>query len=174
MPQLSCRSFLKTAVYVDTKENQKSKNTGKEILGYHHFIAPIYMNGEEYRVRIVAREKEKSDTLYIVETEILPLKDGVRMAAGQMPPTLGATPSTITIPDLIKDVKIYNYDTQENQEYTPEDIRYHLSKRGENITPVKGWGFYGEEIFVKNRKTVMTSLLSARIYCLRLRAKRKT
>ena len=111
------------------------------------------MNGEEYRVRIVAREKEKSDTLYIVETEILPLKDGVRMAAGQMPPTLGATPSTITIPDLIKDVKIYNYDTQENQEYTPEDIRYHLSKRGENITPVKGWGFYGEEIFVKNRKT---------------------
>lgn len=145
--------LFKNAVYVDTKENQKSKNTGKEILGYHHFIAPIYMNGEEYRVRIVAREKEKSDTLYIVETEILPLKDGVRMAAGQMPPTLGATPSTITIPDLIKDVKIYNYDTQENQEYTPEDIRYHLSKRGENITPVKGWGFYGEEIFVKNRKT---------------------
>ena len=64
--------LFKNAVYVDTKENQKSKNTGKEILGYHHFIAPIYMNGEEYRVRIVAREKEKSDTLYIVETEILP------------------------------------------------------------------------------------------------------
>ena len=124
--------LFKNAVYVDTKENQKSKNTGKEILGYHHFIAPIYMNGEEYRVRIVAREKEKSDTLYIVETEILPLKDGVRMAAGQMPPTLGATPSTITIPDLIKDVKIYNYDTQENQEYTPEDIRFSL--RNKNIT----------------------------------------
>lgn len=145
--------LFKNAVYVDTKENQKSKNTGKEILGYHHFIAPIYMNGEEYRVRIVAREKEKSDTLYIVETEILPLKDGVRMAAGQMPPTLGATPSTITIPDLIKDVKIYNYDTQENQEYTPEDIKYHLSKRGEDIAPIKGWAIYGKDVLVKNRKT---------------------
>ena len=61
--------------------------------------------------------------------------------------------STITIPDLIKDVKIYNYDTQENQEYTPEDIKYHLSKRGEDIAPIKGWAIYGKDVLVKNRKT---------------------
>lgn len=125
---LSLPQLFENAVYLDTIENQKNKNVNKEIKGFHHFIAPLHMNGEDYRVRIVAREKENSDTLYIVETDILTIKDGVRMAAGQKPPTLGATPSIITIPDLIKDVKIYDYDMQKNIEYTKDDIKFSLSE----------------------------------------------
>ena len=52
MPKL-----FKNAVYVDTKENQKSKNANKQMEGFHHFVAPIRMNGNDYRVRITAREK---------------------------------------------------------------------------------------------------------------------
>ena len=125
---LSLPQLFENAVYLDTIENQKNKNVNKEIKGFHHFIAPLHMNGEDYRVRIVAREKENSDTLYIVETDILTIKDGVRMAAGQKPPTLGATPSIVTIPDLIKDVKIYDYDMQKNIEYTKDDIKFSLSE----------------------------------------------
>ena len=124
---LSLPQLFENAVYLDTIGNQKSKNANKEIKGFHHFIAPLHMNGEDYRVRIVAREKENSDTLYIVETDILTIKDGVRMAAGQKPPTLGATPSIITIPDLIKDVKIYDYDMQKNVIYSDKDIKFSLS-----------------------------------------------
>lgn len=116
--------LFENAVYVDTKPPQKLKNEGKQIKGYHHFIAPIYMNDREYRVRIVTREKENSDTLYIVETDILTIKDGARMAAGQKPPTLGATPSDISIPELINGVKIYDYDMQKNDVYTQENIKF--------------------------------------------------
>ncbi|MCI8348671.1 MAG: hypothetical protein HFE74_04435 [Firmicutes bacterium] len=125
---LSLPQLFENAIYVDTVENQKRKNENKQIKGFHHFIAPFYMNGKDYRVRIVAREKENSDTLYIVDTKVLPIKDGVRMAAGQKPPTLGATPSKISIPDLIRDVKIYNYDTQVEQSYSPEDIKFSLKE----------------------------------------------
>jgi len=125
--------LFENAVYVDTKPPQKAKNERTQIQGYHHFIAPLYMNNNGYRVRIVAREKKNSDTLYIVETEILTIKDGVRMLPGQKPRNLGATPSKISIPDLIRDVKIYNYDTQETQSYSSEDIKYSL-KENTDIT----------------------------------------
>ena len=81
------------------------------------------MNDREYRVRIVAREKENSDTLYIVETDILPIKDGVRIAAGQKPPTWRATPSEISIPELINRVKIYDYDMRKRGVYAPGEIK---------------------------------------------------
>ncbi len=45
------------------------------------------MDGKEYRVRIVAREKQNSETLYIVEMEIMIIKTEA-LAAGQKPPTL--------------------------------------------------------------------------------------
>ena len=35
----------------------------------------------------------------------------------------------ISIPDLIKDVKIYNYDMQENQTYTYEDIKFSIKRK---------------------------------------------
>lgn len=116
--------LFENAVYVDTKENQKSKKSNQQIQGYHHFVSPVYMDGKEYRVRIVAREKQNSDTLYIVETEIMTIKDGVRKLPGQKPRNLGATPSDISIPDLINGVKIHDYNMQKNDTYTSADIRY--------------------------------------------------
>ena len=49
------------------------------------------------------------------------------------------TSSMITIPDLIRDVKIYNYDTQENQTYTQENIKF---------------SFIGEKALNKNNKSL--------------------
>ena len=118
--------LFENAVYVDTKENQKSKKANQQIQGYHHFVAPIYMDGKEYRVRIVAREKQNSDTLYIVETEIMTIKDGVRKLPGQKPRNLGATPSDISIPELVNGVKIYDYNMQKNDIYNHNDIKYSM------------------------------------------------
>ena len=118
--------LFENAVYVDTKENQKSKKANQQIQGYHHFVAPIYMDDKEYRVRIVAREKQNSDTLYIVETEIMTIKDGVRKLPGQKPRNLGATPSDISIPELVNGVKIYDYNMQKNDIYNHNDIKYSM------------------------------------------------
>ena len=118
--------LFENAVYVDTKENQKSKKANQQIQGYHHFVAPIYMDDKEYRVRIVAREKQNSDTLYIVETEIMTIKDGVRKLPGQKPRNLGATPSDISIPELVNGVKIYDYNMQKNDIYNNNDIKYSM------------------------------------------------
>lgn len=140
--------LFENAVYLDTHENQK-KNNGEE---FHYFVAPIYMNNKAQRALITARSGEKYDVLYVVRVEVIENKEDAQAAEQMLSASIGS-PSTITIPDLIKDVKIYNYDTQENQEYTPEDIKYHLSKRGEDIAPVKGWAIYGKDVLVKNRKT---------------------
>ena len=140
--------LFENAVYLDTHENQK-KNNGEE---FHYFVAPIYMNNKAQRALITARSGEKYDVLYVVRVEVIENKEDAQAAEQMLSASIGS-PSTITIPDLIKDVKIYNYDTQENQKYSPEDIKYHLSKRGEDIAPVKGWAIYGKDVLVKNRKT---------------------
>lgn len=125
--------LFQNAVYVDTKPPQKKKNKGKQIQGYHHFIAPIRMDGKNYRTRIVAREKKNSDTLYIVETEIMTIKNGAPGASknlttlpGQKPRNSVGLPFDISIPELINGVKIYDYDTQKNDVYTQKDIKYSL------------------------------------------------
>ena len=124
---LSLPQLFENAVYLDTIGNQKSKNANKEIKGFHHFIAPLHMNEEDYRVRIVAREKENSNILYIVDTEILQNKEEVAVP-NNMNGNFMTTSSEISIPDLIKDVKIYDYDMQKNIEYTKDDIKFSLSE----------------------------------------------
>lgn len=117
--------LFENAVYLDTKSPQKAKNAGKQIQGYHHFIAPIYMDGKMYRVRIVAREKRNSDILYIVDTELLAIKNGAQ-ASGQKPHTLLGSPSDISIPDLINGVNIYDYIKKKNDVYTSSDVKYSI------------------------------------------------
>lgn len=117
--------LFENAVYVDTKGNQKAKKANQQIRGYHHFVAPIYMDGKEYRARIVAREKQNSDTLYIVETEIMPIKNGSSVGR-RSSSRFVSVPSSISIPELINGVKIYDYDTQKNDVYTQKDIKYSL------------------------------------------------
>lgn len=117
--------LFENAVYVDTKGNQKAKKANQQIRGYHHFVAPIYMDGKEYRARIVAREKQNSDTLYIVETEIMPIKNGSSVGR-RSSSRFVSVPSSISIPELINGVKIYDYDTQKNDVYTQKDIKFSL------------------------------------------------
>ena len=117
--------LFENAVYVDTKGNQKSKKANQQIQGYHHFVAPIYMDGKEYRVRIVAREKQNSDTLYIVETEVMKIKNGSSVGR-RSSSRFVSVPSDISIPELVDGVKIYDYNMQRNDVYTHQDVKYSL------------------------------------------------
>lgn len=117
--------LFENAVYVDTKGNQKAKKANQQIQGYHHFVAPIYMDNKEYRVRIVAREKQNSDTLYIVETEVMKIKDGSSVGRRSSSRFL-SVPSDISIPELVNGVKIYDYNMQKNDIYNQNDIKYSL------------------------------------------------
>lgn len=126
--------LFENAVYIDTKYNQKEKNANKSIKGFHHFVAPIYMDNQMYRALITAREKENSNILYIVDTEILKNKKDLALP-NNMNGNLLARSSGISIPDLIKDVKIYNYDTQAEQSYSSEDIRFSIKdSKGRELT----------------------------------------
>ena len=122
--------LFENAVYVDTKGNQKAKKANQQIQGYHHFVAPIYMDGKEYRVRIVARDKKNSDTLYIVETEIMPIKNGSSVGRSKASQFV-SVPSDISIPELVNGVKIYDYNMQKNDIYNQNDIKYSLPDESE-------------------------------------------
>ena len=120
--------LFENAVYIDSKPPQKTKNARKQIKEYHHFVAPIEMNNGDYRVLITAREKADSNTLYVVKTEILPNKKRGMPAAGQKPPTINDIPRTIKLADLVRDVKIYDYNTQTNKIYSDKDLQFSLSE----------------------------------------------
>lgn len=95
--------------------------------GFHHFVAPLGMKGGAYRALITAREKENSNTLYVLRVEVLPIEKTPLLTASSIGSQSVRAFSEISIPDLIRDVKIYNYDTQESQIYTQEDINIHCS-----------------------------------------------
>ncbi len=118
--------LFENAVYVDSKPPQKAKNVEKQIVEYHHFVAPIEMNNQDYRVLITAREKVNSNTLYIVNVEVLNIKRG-NQVAGQKPPNFIGIPRTIKIPDLVNGVKIYDYNAQKNNIYNYSDLKYSLT-----------------------------------------------
>ena len=87
-----------------------------------------------------AREKKNSNTLYVLGVEVLPMKKKMSQSATSLSGSRSKeTSSMITIPDLIRDVKIYNYDTQENQTYTQENIKF---------------SFIGEKALNKNNKSL--------------------
>lgn len=117
--------LFENAVYIDTKGNQKAKKANQQIQGYHHFVAPIYMDGKEYRARIVAREKQNSDVLYIVETEIMPIKNGSSGSRSKASYFV-SVPFDISIPELVNGVKIYDYNMQKNDIYNHNDIKYSM------------------------------------------------
>ncbi len=129
--------LFENAVYIETKNNEKAKNTNKQIKGFHHFIAPIYMNGESYRVRIVAREKVNSDTLYIVDTEILPIKNGSSIGRQYKTSQFVSIPFDITIPSLVNGVKIYDYTNQKYDTYNADDVKFSLSSPVPDVIPLR-------------------------------------
>ena len=115
--------LFENAVYIDTSGNQKKSNGEK----FYYFVAPIYMNDKKQRALITARSGDKYDILYVVKVDIIENKKGDQAAEQMLSTSIGA-PFNITIPDLIKDVKIYDYDMQKNIEYTKDDIKFSLSE----------------------------------------------
>lgn len=115
-------ALFRRAVYLDSRDNQKPKNSKMQHLRYHHFIAPIRMNGKNYRVRIVARETAQADALYIVEVETLAKKEG-RPLPNTRSGNLRANPS-VKVTDLVEGVKIYDYDTQSTRIYHGDDLKF--------------------------------------------------
>ena len=85
-----------------------------------------HMDGKEYRVMITAREKQNSDTLYIVKTELMQMKRGSQLASQKLPNIVGK-PLDISIPELVNGVNIYDYATQQNVTYSDADIKFSLS-----------------------------------------------
>lgn len=119
--------LFENAVYIDSKPPQKTKNAGKQIKEYHHFVAPIEMNNSDYRVLITAREKVNSNTLYVVKTEVLPNTKRGASVVGQKPTNMIGAPRTISIADLVNGVNIYDYNSQQNVAYSDKDIKFSLT-----------------------------------------------
>ena len=126
---LKLPELFKNAVYVDSKNPQKSKNQNKAIKEYHHFVAPLFMDNGEYRALITAREKHNSNTLYVLRVEVLPTQKRHTLLATQQ--NAGGSqwlsvPSDISIPELVNGVKIKNYDTNMYDIYSGKDIQFSL------------------------------------------------
>lgn len=121
--------LFREAVYIDSKPPQKSKNKGKAIQNYHHFVAPLYMNNDEYRALITAREKTNSNTLYVLRVEVLPIKK--RQSVGSSANAvslLRGLPFDISVADLVNGVNIYDYSNQSAKSYGIQDVKFSLKK----------------------------------------------
>lgn len=128
--------LFKNAVYVDSKPPQKAKNMS--VKEYHHFVAPLFMNNGEYRALITARANVNSDTLYVLRVEVLPTQKKAH-SLGNTANAGGSqwvsAPSDISIPELVKDVKIKNYDTGIVDTYSGKDIKFSLKdSKGRTLT----------------------------------------
>lgn len=104
------KELFKSAVYIDSLPPMKIKKKNPNELGYHHFVAPLYMNGKKYRVFITAREKANSNILYVVSAEIIAkiVSDDYKMK--------------ISVEELVKNVKLWNYDLEEYHIYNIDNI----------------------------------------------------
>ena len=107
LPQL-----FENALYIDTLNPMKNKNNQNE-LGYHHFVAPIVIDGVLYRVLITGKEKINSKRLYSLNIEILPTKSGTIPRVNKHS-LKGIVPTDITISELTYNVNIFNYQTRIN------------------------------------------------------------
>lgn len=122
--------LFEEAVYIDSKPPQKSKNKGKAIQEYHHFVAPLYMNNDEYRALITAREKTNSNTLYVLRVEVLQTKKATSAAAQQNAVShSNRLPSDISVSDLVNGVNIYDYANQSAKSYGIQDVKFSLKRK---------------------------------------------
>lgn len=102
------KKLFENAVYIDSIPPMKGKSKNPNEIGYHHFVAPLFMNDRRYRVLITTREKINSNILYVVSLEILPEYSN-------------NTPF-ISVEDLVKDIKIWNYDLKKYHIYNIDNI----------------------------------------------------
>lgn len=111
--------LFKNSIYVDTLEPMKHKKENKNELGYHHFVAPIAVNGCHYRIIITAREKKNSDILYVVSVESVLLYSNVFNNIFNDNYSISYR---ISVRDLMYNVKIWNYDLGCYSIYTIDDF----------------------------------------------------
>ncbi len=89
------KELFENAVYLDTLKPMKGKMNSVTEKGYHHFVAPLKMNGECYKAYITVREKVNSKILYVVSVKLF--KFDYKL-------------DTISVKELIDNTSIWNYD----------------------------------------------------------------
>ena len=104
---LQVKELFQKAIYIDTLKMMKDKDKKEK---FHHFVAPLIMNKQRYRVLITACQKENSSYLYILNTSVF---------LEEMP-FLG---KTIRVQDLVNNIKLYNYKEQDYEYYDVERMR---------------------------------------------------
>lgn len=120
MPKIY-RSYLKYAIYIDTIPIQKKKSEKLSEIGYHHFVAPINIEGKIYRVLISGKEKYNSKKLYSLNVEVLP-----QINTNEFDKKIQ---KDLSILELVYNVKIYNYETGKNILYNASKIKYSDNKK---------------------------------------------
>lgn len=105
------KELFEKAVYIDSLPPMKDKKRNSNELGYHHFVAPLFMNNRKFRVLITTREKRNSNILYIVSTEIL-----IEHCCDNN------KNNCISVNKLVHNIKIWNYDLEEYQIYNIDNI----------------------------------------------------
>jgi len=105
---VSLKTLFERAVYIDTLKPMKNKTRNMNEIGYHHFVSPIIMNGMFYRVLLTTREKVNSNILYIVSAEIYDESYIIK--------------KQINVEDLVREIKIWNYELEKYLIYNFDDI----------------------------------------------------
>ena len=133
-------TLFENAVYIDTLKPMKNKASNPNELGYHHFLAPIYIDGTFYRALITGKEKQNSKKLYSLNVEILTQKNGSTPLANANSgyQLSGILPTDMSISDLVKGVNIFNYDTGQYQTYNDTDIKYSMQESVNNTQDSQG------------------------------------
>ena len=88
---------------MDTLKPMKNKVNNANELGYHHFVAPLKMNGECYKAFITVREKINSKILYVISVKLFKFDYKFE---------------TISVKELIDNTSIWNYDLNSYNYYS--------------------------------------------------------
>lgn len=99
--------LFQNAIYIDTLKPMKQKQNNPNEVGYHHFVAPLKMNGQCYKAYITVKEKINSKILYVVSVTIF---------------SFDCLKDNITVKELINNVNIWNYDLQKYNHYSHRDF----------------------------------------------------
>ncbi len=99
--------LFKNAIYIDTLKPMKQKTNNQNEIGYHHFVAPIKMNGKCYKALITVKERINSKILYVVSVNLF---------------KFNYKKNDISVKTLINNIDIWNYDLKNYNHYTYNDF----------------------------------------------------
>lgn len=96
-------TLFKNAIYIDTLKPMKNKTNNKHEIGYHHFVAPLKMNGQCYKAMITVKEKINSKILYVISVQLFPFNYFKK---------------DIKVKELMENINIWNYELNEFNHYS--------------------------------------------------------